>query len=216
MLTRRDRNRKTKKTTATFAYLILPLIVVLDLALLFFSVKLFFLDSSPQRDMETQNNLRTQSQDEALNESHDYDYSLSDDAMNSTQDETPKAPSKKVKKKIKQTDSKESKNTEKAAAVSNDKTSKTDGTKTTEGVRFDVQIGGFAVKEGANTIFEKARALGYEVYISEGTLSDKPFYRVRVVGSSSQQDAIKLSEKLKKQGYPVYIIKSGKEPQKGR
>ena len=45
MVTRRTRNYKEKKPMTTFGQFILPLTVIMALALLFFSVKLFFFNT---------------------------------------------------------------------------------------------------------------------------------------------------------------------------
>jgi len=76
----------------------------------------------------------------------------------------------------------------------------------TSGSRWDVQIGGFSSKDNAAQLMDKAKTNGHDVYISESTLDGNVFYRVRVKGGASREEADKLSAELQKQGYPVYIV----------
>lgn len=72
--------------------------------------------------------------------------------------------------------------------------------------RWDIQIGGFAAKEGAMETLKKARSEGYQVYITESVMNDKPFYKVRVKGSAEKSAAAKMSSEIATLGYPVYIV----------
>lgn len=71
--------------------------------------------------------------------------------------------------------------------------------------RYDVQIGAFSSRDNAVQLVHKVRAQGYEVYVNEPE-SAAPPYRVRVKGPADRQKADALSEKLKEQDYPVYVI----------
>jgi cell division septation protein DedD len=74
------------------------------------------------------------------------------------------------------------------------------------GARWDVQIGGFASRDNAALLLEKARAKGHDVYISESTLNGNTFYRVRVKGDKTREETQKLSLTLQDEGYPVYLV----------
>ena len=72
--------------------------------------------------------------------------------------------------------------------------------------RWDVQIGGFSTKEGAVETAVKAEKEKFPVYITESSLDGKPFYKVRVKGSSNKAESEVLAKKLADGGFPVYLI----------
>lgn len=76
--------------------------------------------------------------------------------------------------------------------------------------RWDIQIGGFSSEKTARNFLKKTKAKGHSAYINKGILNDEPFYKIRVIGDKDKKTAIKIQEKLKADGYPVYLIKISK------
>lgn len=72
--------------------------------------------------------------------------------------------------------------------------------------RYDVQIGAFTTRENAQQLLQKARGQGHDVYINEAVHNGAPHFRVRVKGPAQKTDAQALSAKLQGQDYPVYIV----------
>lgn len=72
--------------------------------------------------------------------------------------------------------------------------------------RWDVQIGGFKVKEGALALHNKAKTEGYDVYMIDSVKDGQPFYRVRVIGYETKESTAKLAVKLQAVGYPTYLV----------
>ena len=78
--------------------------------------------------------------------------------------------------------------------------------KAESGARWDIQIGGFSAKEGAELTVKQAKESGYSVYIVDSVLNGKPFYKVRVRGESDKKSSQELSKRLAKAGFPVYLV----------
>lgn len=72
--------------------------------------------------------------------------------------------------------------------------------------RWDIQVGGFSNKEGAELTAAEAKKLGCRVYFTESSRDGKPFYKVRVKGFTDKNETEQLSAKLTKAGLPVYLI----------
>ena len=74
------------------------------------------------------------------------------------------------------------------------------------GPRWDVQIGGFRARSGAELTVKQAREKGYSAYVVDEKLDGQPFYKVRVRGHKEKKDAQALSQKLAAAGFPVYVV----------
>ena len=74
------------------------------------------------------------------------------------------------------------------------------------GSRWGVQIGSFSMKEGAETVKQQAAKAGYSAVISSALVGGKNFYRVTVPAGNERLNADALSEKLKKLGFPVFVV----------
>ncbi len=71
---------------------------------------------------------------------------------------------------------------------------------------WEVQIGSFAQKSGAETVAAKARQEGYSSRVAEGLVGDKRWYRVRVVAGNDRAKAAALASELEAKGYPVLVV----------
>lgn len=76
--------------------------------------------------------------------------------------------------------------------------------------RWDVQIGAFTAKSGAELTVKQARDAGCTAYITEAVADGKPQYKVRVVGSSDKAASSELAKRLEKAGFPVYLVSVNK------
>ena len=74
------------------------------------------------------------------------------------------------------------------------------------GPRWDVQIGGFRARSGAELTVKQAREKGYSAYVVDEKLDGQPFYKVRVRGHADKNEARALSQKLAAAGFPVYVV----------
>lgn len=222
---RNTRSYKEKKPLITFGQFILPLIVLMAIALLFFSVKLFFIDTpeAPHLSDEKTEVVASETSGDVskpevkvVEPSKEHkEEAVKVPIAKPVPTEEPKKKTETVAKpqavKTKPTSptpqSKEAaKNKESGAKKEN--TTKTETKPAVAGSlsRWDVQIGGFASKDGALLILKKARSEGNEAYISETKRDGAPFYRVRVIGPKTRADAQKLAAKLEQQGYPIYLV----------
>lgn len=251
MVKRSTRNYKEKKHFITFGQFILPLAVIMALALLFFSVKLFFLppsdiqviasDHAPQPQTDIVEEPEPQVV-EVIAPGHTPKPQTDVVEEPEPQSAEPE-PAKPVvpEKTTEPANQPQQTAGQKAAATRHTPKPQTDvikepephaaepepaepvaHEKTTEqtnqatrpapeaqkktGVRWDIQIGGFASHDGAKSISNKARAEGYDVYTTTSQLNDAPFFKVRVRGSESKESAQKIARKLESAGYPVYLI----------
>ncbi|MCE5202528.1 MAG: SPOR domain-containing protein [Synergistaceae bacterium] len=225
MVTRKTHNYKERKPMATFGQFILPLAALMALALLFFSVKLFFLDPN-DASMPIENQIATEqprSNDDKKNEVAPTGQTIVKKEEKKTSPVVIAKPVDANKSEVKQetkaipTDIKQEKIPPKTTIQQN--TAKT-GTVQPASVkqqpsasleekgagRWDVQIGGFSSKNNAQQIFEKAKEQGYDVYMIESVFNNAPFYKVRVKGANNKDDAQKISSKLQEKGYPVYLV----------
>ena len=242
MVTRKSQSRKEKRTMATFGQFILPLTVIMAFALLFFSIKLFFLDpkdidimddghvkytpqssvnraesklptdiyvdkinneSKVKKDLTPKKNTagtvkKTAVKKSAADTSDEVKKVLNSTAVSAEKKKVSAATeTKMVKREVTQTA---------ATASEGNKTLPAKAETTAAAGRWDIQIGGFAAKEGAMETLKKARSEGYQVYITESVMNDKPFYKVRVKGSAEKSAAAKMSSEIATLGYPVYIV----------
>ena len=224
MVTRRTRNFKEKSTASNIlGRLIMPVAVVMALALFYFSIKLFFF--SPPR--EEQHPLPSTVNPPAVTEPYeggdDYGDELPpiddmDDTSTITPDtstitpETPPAeqkpepaetvkPAEKPKPAV-------TKPVQKPAEKPKPKPAVTQQPKPAQssGPRWDVQIGGFRARSGAELTVKQAREKGYSAYVVDEKLDGQPFYKVRVRGHADKNEARALSQKLAAAGFPVYVV----------
>ena len=210
----RARDYKDKKPLTAFGRLILPLTLVMALALLYLSVKLFFF--APEKFVMEQPPLDIH-KDEFLVLPGDkrppaggFTDDMEDEVTITPQKEPQKEPPKRVvqpqvvvKKPAAPVKTKrdDPPGGNAAASVRTKPAVKTEG-----GVRWDIQIGGFSAKEGAELTVRQAKEAGYAVYIVDAVLNGKPFYKVRVKGEADKKASAALSKRLEKAGFPVYLV----------
>lgn len=227
MVSRRARNYKEKGHFGTFGQFMLPLAVLMALALLFFSVKLFFfssndtkrtIDNTPAATSQTQQTTtgtkpaepvtatQPQAQPTTLTTAPNTSPTAAPVARPvTTQPSTP--PPSTV-----QPTTQQKPQTATPAAATRPAAPAASSTQqaANSGSRFDVQIGSFASKSNAEALAQKAKGQGHDVYLSETTSNGKPFYRVRVKGSTTRETSQALAQKLESQGYPTMIVPPGK------
>ena len=217
MVTRRTRNFKEKSTASNIlGRLIMPVAVVMALALFYFSIKLFFF--SPPR--EEQHPLPSTVNPPAVTESYeggdDYGDELPPiDDMDDTSTITPETPPAEQKpepaetvKPAEKPKPAVTKPVQKPAEKPKPKPAVTQQPKPAQssGPRWDVQIGGFRARSGAELTVKQAREKGYSAYVVDEKLDGQPFYKVRVRGHADKNEARALSQKLAAAGFPVYVV----------
>lgn len=217
MVTRRTRNFKEKSTASNIlGRLIMPVAVVMALALFYFSIKLFFF--SPPR--EEQHPLPSTVNPPAVTEPYeggdDYGDELPPiDDMDDTSTITPETPPAEQKpepaetvKPAEKPKPAVTKPVQKPAEKPKPKPAVTQKPKPAQssGPRWDVQIGGFRARSGAELTVKQAREKGYSAYVVDEKLDGQPFYKVRVRGHADKNEARALSQKLAAAGFPVYVV----------
>ena len=217
MVTRRTRNFKEKSTASNIlGRLIMPVAVVMALALFYFSIKLFFF--SPPR--EEQHPLPSTVNPPAVTEPYeggdDYGDELPPiDDMDDTSTITPETPPAEQKpepaetvKPAEKPKPAVTKPVRKPAEKPKPKPAVTQQPKPSQssGPRWDVQIGGFRARSGAELTVKQAREKGYSAYVVDEKLDGQPFYKVRVRGHADKNEARALSQKLAAAGFPVYVV----------
>lgn len=210
MVTRKTRNYKGKKPMATFGQFILPLTVIMAVALLFFSVKLFFFNSNESDDIvfTKQETVRQESaqpepevkvadQDPAGQKKVEIKQAQPVDAKKEVRQEkasAEKTPVKVVAKPVA------------AAKETIVKSEKVQDASVKE-PRWDVQVGAFSSKENALQLIQDVKARGYTAYLAEDKKDGASFYKVRVKNPKTGRDeATALSAKLEKDGYPFFLV----------
>ena len=214
MVTRRTRNFKEKSTASNIlGRLIMPVAVVMALALFYFSIKLFFF--SPPREDERP--LPSTVNPPVASEPYEPDDGYGDELPPLDMEEpstiTPETPpveekpepvqSAKPAEKPKPAVTKPAQKPEpkpKPAVTQPSKPAQSSGP------RWDVQIGGFRARSGAELTVKQAREKGYSAYVVDEKLDGQPFYKVRVRGHKEKKDAQALSQKLAAAGFPVYVV----------
>lgn len=217
MVTRRTRNFKEKSTASNIlGRLIMPVAVVMALALFYFSIKLFFF--SPPR--EEQHPLPSTVNPPAVTEPYDGGDDYGDelppiDDMDDTSTITPETPPAEQKpepaetvKPAEKPKPAVTKPAQKPAEKPKPKPAVTQQPKPSQssGPRWDVQIGGFRARSGAELTVKQAREKGYSAYVVDEKLDGQPFYKVRVRGHADKNEARALSQKLAAAGFPVYVV----------
>ena len=217
MVTRRTRNFKEKSTASNIlGRLIMPVAVVMALALFYFSIKLFFF--SPPR--EEQHPLPSTVNPPAVTEPYEGGDDYGDELppindMVDTSTITPETPPAEQKpepaetvKPAEKPKPAVTKPVQKPAEKPKPKPAVTQQPKPSQssGPRWDVQIGGFRARSGAELTVKQAREKGYSAYVVDEKLDGQPFYKVRVRGHADKNEARALSQKLAAAGFPVYVV----------
>lgn len=222
MVSRRTRSYKDKRPAGIFGQFMLPLAVIMAIALLYFSIKLFFLNSGDQRRNTTAVAPAVVSADapqpvQAVPAEPPAPQTppataakppkiVAGPVGDQTAKPTPPAatpatpPATAAKPPAKPTQT-----TPPAATAKPPASTPSTPVKPAAVKRYDVQIGAFSARDNAVQLVQKVRAQGYEVYVNEPESADPP-YRVRVKGPADRSQAESLSVKLQEQGYPVYIV----------
>ncbi|MGI6442300.1 MAG: hypothetical protein GXZ13_04555 [Synergistaceae bacterium] len=218
MVSRKTRKHKEIKSIRTFGQLILPLAVVMLFALFFISVKLFFMDPNDVylSGKSTQNQIF-----EPIEQKNTDDPLISVDTgteneyiedKDSIREDVPLVPEQQVEiKKIEQPQKTPVKSKAKPQPKISPKQEikapvRTGQVTSQTKPRWDVQIGGFKVKASALALHNKAKTEGHTVYIVDSVKDGQPFYRVRVMGHETKENASKLAAKLQAVGYPTYLV----------
>jgi cell division septation protein DedD len=210
MVTRRTRNYKEKKPMTTFGQFILPLTVIMALALLFFSVKLFFFntDGTDEITVPREETVKQAPADPVPAE-RPAEITHAAPAVKKVEVKPAQPVDVKKEEAKKESTAAAVKAPAKPAAAVKETAPKTEAPQKTEAksVRWDIQIGAFASKENALQLIEKARKQGHEVYLVEEKKNGAPFYKVRVKNpKTGRDDAVALSKVLEKEGYPYFLV----------
>lgn len=217
MVSRRTRSYKDKRPAGVFGQFMLPFAVVMAIALLYFSIKLFFLSGgsnkredsaggqavvpvqtrpavqpAPAEQPQSQTPAQVQPQTVA-------------GPVGTWATHTPHAATTTTKPTAAQSTPSSVSSTEPKTAQTIPPAASTAKPLPLSIRRYDVQIGAFSSRDNAVQLVQKVRAQGYEVYVNEPEQEGPP-YRVRVKGTVERQRAESLSAKLKELGYPIYII----------
>lgn len=72
--------------------------------------------------------------------------------------------------------------------------------------RWGVQIGSFTARQSAETVRQQAERAGFNATISTGQVRGKTYFRVAVPAGNARNDAVALSQRLAKAGFPVFVV----------
>lgn len=72
--------------------------------------------------------------------------------------------------------------------------------------RWGVQIGSFTARQSAETVRQQAERAGFNATISTGQVCGKTYFRVAVPAGNARTDAVALSQRLAKAGFPVFVV----------
>lgn len=217
MVTRRTRNFKEKSTASNIlGRLIMPVAVVMALALFYFSIKLFFFSPPREEQHPLPSTVNPPVVTEPYEGGDDYGDELPPiDDMDDTSTITPETPPAEQKpepaetvKPAEKPKPAVTKPVQKPAEKPKPKPAVTQQPKPSQssGPRWDVQIGGFRARSGAELTVKQAREKGYSAYVVDEKLDGQPFYKVRVRGHADKNEARALSQKLAAAGFPVYVV----------
>lgn len=217
MVTRRTRNFKEKSTASNIlGRLIMPVAVVMALALFYFSIKLFFFSPPREEQHPLPGTVNPPAVTEPYEGGDDYGDELPPiDDMDDTSTITPETPPAGQKpepaetvKPAEKPKPAATKPVQKPAEKPKPKPAVTQQPKPAQssGPRWDVQIGGFRARSGAELTVKQAREKGYSAYVVDEKLDGQPFYKVRVRGHADKNEARALSQKLAAAGFPVYVV----------
>lgn len=228
MVSRRTRSYKDKRPAGIFGQFMLPIAVIMAIALLYFSIKLFFLNSSEPKRQEPPSGRPTVSADApgnapAVSAEQPAQPVQPAPPATSTPSTTPAPPRptrvvagpvdgqppaaapKPQQPAARPTETKPGGAQQTTPPATVKPAEQPAAAKPPAVKRYDVQIGAFSARENAVQLVHKARAQGYEVYVNESEKEGPP-YRVRVKGTADRQKTEALSAKLKAQGYPIYVV----------
>ena len=215
MVTRKSRNYKEKKTMTTFGQFILPLTVIMAVALLFFSVKLFFFNSNEIENVVSNEQVVNKNENVPVaSQKKVADKPVPDMPAKKKIDIKPAQPVE-VKKEAPKKENittalpplKAPVKPSETAKVTVVKVEKPQEASVQKTARWDIQIGAFTSKEYALQLIETEKAKGYSVYLVEGIKDGSPFYKVRVKNpKTGKEAAVALSKKLEDEGQPVFLV----------
>lgn len=231
MVSRRTRGSKEKKPMTAFGQFMLPLAVIMMVALLYFSIKLFFLTPGGVKNSNTPASHVTSSAPPittvaptpaAVNEpvasvtvrpaTVIAGPVTSVATVNSVRPQ-PESPATAPRPKLPVAAPKSTPATSAATPTKATKTSAATPIPATMPpvqvkavLRYDVQIGAFTTRENAQQLVKAARGQGYVPYIDEAIHKNVPHFRVRVKGPVDRAATQALSAKLQRNNYPVYIV----------
>jgi cell division protein FtsN len=72
--------------------------------------------------------------------------------------------------------------------------------------RWGVQIGSFTTRASAETVRQQAAQKGFTAAISSAQVSGKTYFRVTVPAGNNRSEAVALSQRLTKAGFPVFVV----------
>lgn len=72
--------------------------------------------------------------------------------------------------------------------------------------RWGVQIGSFTARQSAETVRQQAERAGFQALITSGQVRNKTYFRVTVPAGNTRAEAISLSQRLAKSGFPVFVV----------
>lgn len=216
MVTRKTRNYKEKKPMTTFGQFILPLTVIMALALLFFSVKLFFFNPNdaglveePRQTAEERpahTALEKTPDEKPASDTSAVDVPMANPVEETDKKEAPKQETVKKEPVKKEPVKKEpvKKDPVKKEPVKQEPAKPQPAKADVQ--RWDVQIGAFSAKDNATALAQKVKSEGYETYVSETVSGGKPFYRVRVKGAKTREETQKTANVLLGKQYEIFLV----------
>lgn len=71
---------------------------------------------------------------------------------------------------------------------------------------WGVQIGSFTARRSAETVQQQAERAGFRASILVGKVRGKTYYRVTVPAGNTRAEAVSLSQRLTKSGFPVFVV----------
>lgn len=213
MVSRRTRSYKDKRPAGIFGQFMLPIAVIMAIALLYFSIKLFFLntggsgkkvaaDTKPVVTVEAPVNEPAVSAEPSAPPARPRPAQV---VAGPVDGQAAQAGLKPQQPAVRPVEAKPATAPPATPAAKPQPAAPKPPEQPAAAKRYDVQIGAFSARENAVQLVQKVRAQGYDVYVNESE-RDGPPYRVRVRGSADRQQTEALSAKLKAQGYPIYVI----------
>lgn len=201
MVTRKSRIVKEKKLFSSFGQLMLPLALIMAVALLFFSVRLFF--SGPSPDV-TAGIPASTSGSGSLSGSGAKAGAVKETRKKSGAEVLLARPADGTKP----SDAPQ-KNKPDAEAFQKPAPAKSEGGGSV--VRWDLQIGAFSSASNAGALAKRAKADGFVTYTAETvTAQGKKVFAVRVTGAPTRGEAESVAKKLKSKSYEYFLVKVSK------
>jgi cell division septation protein DedD len=72
--------------------------------------------------------------------------------------------------------------------------------------RWGVQIGSFTARASAETVRQQAERAGFNALITTAQVSGKTYFRITVPAGKNRTDAVALSQRLTRAGFPVFVV----------